>query len=260
MSELVFNSKICVRLITAYLFLGMILGACSGDRNEETSHYFLDGYDDLEFQDSGGNSVPVSHFITRTEMNGVQTYRLEDTSLVLVNKNSEEPYTGYIRTFDEYRNNLQGEFEGGKINRLRYWHPNRTLGMDTDFREQTGTVWNRRGEMVANWNAKETYYIDPGTQIIRRIIEDSLTSYFDENGDLSRYTIRSDSAIINYYADGTPRFKFPVTPGGIREGEVKRWHPNGQLQVVGQYKNGWQHGTWIEYDSLGNEIDREVWN
>lgn len=250
------NTGIC-----AVFFAGvMVFGACTGQQKQESRHYFLKGYDHLEFRDNNNARVPVSAFITAANINGTRAYHVLDTTLLLIHSKTQKPYSGYIRTFHKNRYNLQAEFEAGKITRLRYWYPNRSLGMDANYHEESGTIWKQSGEIAVNWNQEETYYMDPGTQTIRQIIADSLTSYYNREGELTRYTIRSDSSITQFYADGSPRFKFPITPGGIRDGEVRRWYANGQLQVTGQYKNGRQHGIWIEYDSLGNEIKRESWD
>lgn len=43
-------------------------------------------------------------------------------------------------------------------------------------------------------------------------------------------------------------------------GKVQRWYPNGQIRADGQFKNWEESGTWVEYDSLGNEINRIEYN
>lgn len=248
------RSAIC---LCSILILAICTSACTSSRSEY-EHYFLDGYEHLEFRDSIGDRVPPEAFIESVHLNNARAYQVKDSSLTLYNTWQEEPYTGFIRTFHKGLYNLQGEFEDGKMFRFRYWYSDRTLGMDANYREQSGSVWNREGRLVVNWNKDEMYYLSAGTRSVRRIITDTLTSYFDSDGELTRYTVYKDTAIISYYKDGTPRFKFPVNRDGQREGTIKRWHPNGQLQAVGQYKNGQETGIWVEYDSMGNEIGRKV--
>ncbi|WP_428235873.1 toxin-antitoxin system YwqK family antitoxin [Gracilimonas sp.] len=237
----------------------LIVGACS-DQEVKEEHYFLDGYDHLEFRDSTGLPVPPNQYIVSTQVNGVRMYDIRDTTLILFNTRSGEPYRGFIRTFDSRDYNLQGEFENGEMFRLRYWYASRRLGMDADYRKNTGSIWDKLGRLAISWNADELYYIDPATQKITQIRTDTMTSYYNKSGELTSYTVRTDSSFVQFYADGQPRFKFPYSEVGPRSGKVRRWHPNGQVQVTGQYKDGEQSGVWIEYDSLGNEIKRESYD
>jgi antitoxin component YwqK of YwqJK toxin-antitoxin module len=233
----------------------IIASACSTEK-KQSEHYFLDGYDHLEFRDENGNKVSPSEYIYSSQVNSTQGYFIADSTLTLYNTRSDAPYSGYIRTFDSRRYNLQGEFEDGKMYRLRYWHGNRTLGMDVNYRENTGTLWSDAGAIRVSWNTYEMYYYNSITNQIKQIITDTMTSYFSEEGDLTGYTVTGDSTTTHYYGDGNPRFRFPRGVRGPADGIVKRWHPNGQIQVEGQFKKGEQSGLWIEYDSLGNEINR----
>ena len=242
--------------LLGYFFLCFsMMAACVP--TEESPHYFLDGYDHLEFRDTLGRAVPASQYIDAVYMNSARAYQIRDTSLILYDIWAEEPYTGFIRTFHKGLYNLQGEFRDGKMFRLRYWYSDRTLGMDANYEKETGSVWNQNGNLVVNWNVDEMYYLSPLTQTVRRVISDTLTSYYNSEGELTSYTIRRDTAFISYYEDGTPRFKFPISRTGERQGVVKRWYPNGQLKVIGRYNKGEETGTWIEYDSLGNETGRK---
>lgn len=244
------------------LFCGLItLCGCNSQNSDVREHYYLKGYDHLVFRDTLGNPVHPSDYIrSSTRTNGFRSFEVRDTSLILVHRRSGKPYSGYIRTFYRSTYNLQGEYEDGKIFRLRYWHPNRMLGMDTDFTSSQIKLWDASGILVASVSPEETYFYYQGTQRIKEIRRDTIHSFFDKQGNLTRYTIFSDSAITFYYADGTPRLQLPYRDGGTRDGEAKRWHPNGRLQAIGSYKNGKQFGTWIEYDSLGKEIKREVYD
>ncbi len=218
-------------------------------------HYFLDGYPELIFEHSDGYVVPTSFFINYVTENGSHLYQVNDTSLTLVYRRNKKPYTGYIRTYQWDIYNIEGTFKEGKIERLRFWHPNRTLGMDWNFLEGTGEVWNLDGARSISWNKDERILFNTATQRPREIHQDSISTYFNLSGELTSYTQRTDSMLYNYYPNGDPRYFAPL--GYARTGEVKRWHPNGQLRAIGEYLNGRQSGTWIEYDSLGNEINRQ---
>jgi len=244
--------------ISGYVLLLVIICSCA-EKSERNGHYFLDGYDNLEFRDTTGDPVSPREFIDRTSMNGYRYYRVQDTSLTLVHKRSGDPYTGYIRTFHRDRYNLQGEFEDGKIFRLRYWHPGRELAMDQKFKEGTMSLWSSTGSLVVSANDNELYYYYSGSQAIKEIISDTMHSYYNKEGDLERYTVRRDTVSILYDADGNMRRYFPFKPGVGLHGTVKEWHPNGQLKVIGDYVNGRQSGEWVEYDSVGREVNREVY-
>lgn len=233
----------------------ILLSACLNN-NRYRPHYFLRGYDHLEFRNPENFAASPHQFIEWRQLNGVQTYHIKDHSLTLVHKETGEPYTGPIRTFHWYAYNIEALFKEGKIYRMRYWHPNRKLGMDADYIHDIGFVWNQYGFPAISWNSEEMIYKNPSTQRVRQIITDSVTSYYDINGQMTYYSIRTDTAWQSYYPTGTPRFFFPVTPEGIRDGEVKRWYPNGQLRVRGYYKDGEEWGNWTEYDSLGGIIQK----
>jgi antitoxin component YwqK of YwqJK toxin-antitoxin module len=244
--------------IALFSFIGvMFFSACSSQTTNERQHFFLKGYDNLEFRDTAGNPVQPSEYIIPSRINGLRSYSVRDTSLTLVHKRTGNPYSGYIRTYHNDRYNLQGEFENGKMTRLRFWHPNRVLGMDAKFRNKTMSIWNEAGVLGASYNETERYYYYSGGQQIKEIIQDTMHSYFDKEGNLQRYTITTDTASIHYNAEGEMRAYYPFVKGKGLHGEVKQWHPNGQLKVSGKYKDGKQTGIWIQYDSLGNEINRE---
>lgn len=224
----------------------------------EPDHYFLDGYPDLIFRTAAGDPVPTKFFISNETVNGSNVYRVLDESLILTSRKNESLYSGYIRTFHWGIYNIEATFKDGKIQRLRYWHPNRILGMDANYIEQSGQVWNANGTRSISWNASQHVHFNPSTQKPREIQEDSLTTYFNNSGMIEHYTIRSDSMSLSYYPDGKARFFRPVGIKGT--GPVKRWFPNGQLRAIGQFKNYEEDGLWIEYDSLGNEVDRIIYN
>jgi antitoxin component YwqK of YwqJK toxin-antitoxin module len=242
---------------TFIALLLLIISTSCKEVSNSREHYFLDGYDNLVFKDISGNTVLPGDFISRTTMNGYRYYRVRDTSLTLVHKRSGEPYTGYIRTFHRDRYNIQGEFEDGKIFRLRYWHPNRILAMDQKFREGTLSLWSSAGSLVASANDDEVYYYYTGSQTIKEIISDTMHSYYNREGDLERYTVRRDTLSILYDSEGNMRRYFPFKPGVGLHGVIKEWHPNGKLKVIGEYVNGRQSGVWIEYDSIGRVVNRE---
>lgn len=245
--------------LTIIVLLILILTTSCTEESNRREHYFLDGYDNLEFRDTSGNPASPRDYINRTMMNGYRYYREMDTSLTLVHKRSGDPYTGYIRTFHNDRYNIQGEFEDGKIFRLRYWHPNRVLAMDHKYREGTMSLWSSSGSLVAAANENEIYYYYSGSQDIKEIRSETLHSYFDRNGELERYTISRDTASLWYDGNGNLLRYFPFKEGVGLHGSVREWHPNGQVKVKGEYVNGRQSGIWIEYDSLGNEVKREVY-
>jgi hypothetical protein len=221
----------------------------------EPDHYFLDGYPQLIFRTSAGNPVPTEFFIARMSENSSQYYQVLDTALQLTYRKDGRPYSGYIRTYHRGRYNIEGTFRNGSIERLRFWHPNRILGMDLMVSSNVGQVWNLDGARSISWNGKERILFNPLTQRAREIHDDTLSTFFNFRGEVSYYTLRADSMSYSYYTDGSPRFFLPNGLSG--NGEVRRWYPNGQLRAQGQYRNWRQVGTWIEYDTTGVEINRE---
>ena len=227
---------------------------------EKPDHFFLDGYPDLYFVDQDANPVPTSFFINDANMNSMTIYEISDRPLKLVYRKTKEPYSGFIRTYHWGIYNIEAVFEDGNIVRLRYWHPNRQLAMDMDYTTNTGKAWANTGILSITWDGREIQTRNTATGNIRSIQNDSISYFFDFDGELSFYSTRTDSSVMQYYADGTPRFLFPIYRNGIRDGKVKRWHPNGHLRAEGQYKDGVESGVWVEYDSLGNEIKRVDYN
>lgn len=227
--------------------------------NNQRPHFFLAEYPELVFTDKSGNPIPTRQYITHMSQNGMSTYIVQDHSLTLRYKKSKKAYSGFIRTYHWGVYNIEGIFEEGKIKRLRYWHPNRQLAMDMDYQTGIGSVWNYSGALAITWDGNERQYRNPSTSKIRQITNDSISYYFDIDGTLNYYTARTDSIYMQFYANGSPRFKIPIWNNGERNGIVRRWHQNGQIQVIGQYKDGKEFGTWVEFDSLGNEIERQIW-
>lgn len=231
-----------------------MIGLVSCVHQPKPDHYFLDGYPDLIFRTQDGDPVPTRFFITNRSDNGSNTYEILDRSLILTYRKDGSAYSGYIRTFHWGIYNLEAIFKDGYINRLRYWHPNRQLGMDANYLEESGIVWNSDGARSIAWNKDQHVHYNPSTQKPREIQEDSLTTYFQISGDIDYYTIRTDTMNFSYYPDGSPRY---FRPSGVRgNGAVKRWYTNGQLRAEGQFRNWHEAGLWIEYDSLGTEINR----
>ncbi len=226
------------------------------EEDPKPDHYFLDGYPELYFINQEGNPVPTEFFISDLNMNSMTVYDVLDHDLTLVNRKSKEPYSGFIRTYHWGIYNIEAIFEEGKIHRLRYWHPNRQLAMDRNYISNTGKAWTNTGALSITWDGRETQTRNIATGNIRTIYNDSISYYFNFDGELNYYSTRTDSSIMQYYANGSPRFLFPIYRNGIRDGVVKRWHPNGQLRAEGQYKNGVESGLWIEYDTMGNEVKR----
>ncbi|MEQ9308157.1 MAG: hypothetical protein RLN90_01805 [Balneolaceae bacterium] len=239
--------------------LCIICLGCNSNSDPVETYFFLDGYPELVFTDSLLNPVLPVEYIRHVPQNGISTYIVNNHSLDLRYRKSKELYSGFIRTYHWGVYNIEAIFDEGKIKRLRYWHPNRQLAMDMDFETKIGSAWNNTGVLLITWDGNERQYRNPSTNKIRQITNDSISYYFDFEGELNYYTFRNDTAFMQFYGDGSPRFLFPIREDGIREGEVKRWHRNGQVQVIGQYKDGKEFGTWIEYDSLGNEVERQSW-
>lgn len=239
-----------------YNIIWLVVVCLGCNETEKPDHFFLDGYPELYFVNQDKNPVPTSFFISHENMNSMTVYEVLDRQLTLVYRKSKEPYSGFIRTYHWGVYNIEAIFEEGRIVRLRYWHPNRQLAMDMDYKSHIGKAWTNSGDLSITWDGKETQTRNTATGNIRTIRNDSISYFFDFNGELSYYSTRTDSSIMQYYANGSPRFLFPVYRNGIRNGKVKRWHQNGQLRAEGQYKDGVESGLWTEYDSLGNEVER----
>tara|TARA_R110000868_G_scaffold235273_6_gene489072 strand:- start:12509 stop:13207 length:699 start_codon:yes stop_codon:yes gene_type:complete len=229
------------------------MGCNSNSRND---YFFLAEYPELVFTDEQYNPIPTRFYISHMSQNGMSTYIIQDHSLTLRYRRSQEPYSGFIRTYHWGVYNIEAIFEEGKIERLRYWHPNRQLAMDMDYQTGIGSAWTSTGALAITWEGKEIQYRNITTNKIKQIKNDSLTYYFDFDGELKYYTTINDTSYVQFYADGSPRFMLPIWNKGLRTGLVRRWHPNGEIQVTGRYLDGEEFGIWIEYDSLGKEVDR----
>lgn len=241
------------RYVLAVLFLGTLLTGC--EERTADSYFFLREYPELTFIDNSQGPIPAQLFVNRTNANGASYYQIRDPSLRLVYKKDKTPYTGYIRTYDWDVYNVEGVFKNGYIQRLRFWHPNRQLGMDADFIKDFGQVWSFNGNLLVEWTSSQTIFRNSLTNKIKELHEDSMSTYFDEYGEIKWYRVKGDTSSISYYSDGTKRSEFPN--GG--NGQVKRWYRNGNLAVLGEYKNGEITGTWVEFDSTGNELKREIY-
>lgn len=237
--------------VLGVLLISFLISGCK--ERTTGAYFFLKEYPELTFIDKANGPIPAQLFISRINANGASYYQVQDPTLRLVYRKDKTPYSGYIRTYDWDVYNVEGVFRNGYIERLRFWHPNRQLGMDADFVKDFGQVWSFNGNLLVEWTSSQTIYRNALTNKIKELHEDSMSTYFDKRGDIRWYTVRGDSASISYYADGKRRSEFPN--GG--NGRVRRWYSNGILAVQGEFRNGEISGTWVEYDSTGNEIKRE---
>lgn len=237
------------------LFMILCLFSCN---SPSTDHFFLNEYPQLQFERENGSIYPERRFIASTNEYGVLTFSVRGYAAQLVDKKKDNPYTGFVRTYYDDLYNLEARFKNGWIQRLRVWHPNRVLAMDRDYMTGRGSAWDSQGRLTVNWEDSETQIRNPQTGKMRRLIQDSVTWYFDENGMVDWFSVTSDTAITQYYADSTARFRYPRERFGAATGSVKRWYPNGSLHIDGYYVNGEESGIWKEYDRNGKlvkEID-----
>ncbi len=246
------------RHLLLILFCSALIISCTEEREEV--HFFLDGYPELQFLDIRGNPVPTEFFVRHENQNGMSVYEIQDITLNLVYRKTKDPYSGFIRTYHWGVYNIEAVFKNGSIERLRYWHPNRQLAMDRDYLTGNGNVWTSEGKLSITWEEGETQFRNTSTGKIKSLHNDTVSYFFDYDGNLSHYSSRTDTAFMQYYADGSPRYIFPISNNGSLNGLVKRWHPNGQLQAIGKYVDGEESGTWIEYDSLGNVLGQVDYN
>ena len=245
--------KVFVTVFTLVLLIGC--SPTSGPRN----HFFLASYPDLEFRDELGASFSSRSYIQWEQINSVTTYQIRNEDLTLVEKETGNLYTGSVKAFHWFAYNLQADFENGKMKRLRYWHPNGELGMDLDKESNIGKTWNEHNQLAIDWKGDEVIYYNPSTSRVREVRRPNRREYYNSLGEMTYYRVQADTAIWLYYADDSPRMKFPYhRQTRIRDGIVKQWHPNGQLKAVGQYLNNEEVGTWVGYDSLGMETERQI--
>lgn len=223
-------------------------------------HFFLASYPNLEFRDSTGAAIWPGNYIQWEQINAVTTYQIRNDELILVEKETGNTYNGSVKAFHWFAYNLQADFENGKMKRLRYWHPNGELGMDLDKLTNKGSTWNEHTRLAIDWNGDKTVYYNPSSGNVREIRQGEKRQYFDNLGVMTHYRVRTDTAIWLYYADDSPRMKFPYHRDNTIRGEVRQWHPNGQLKAIGQYENNEEVGTWIGYDSLGVEIEHQIFD
>ena len=44
---------------------------------------------------------------------------------------------------------------------------------------------------------------------------------------------------------------------GMPDGKFTHYHPDGEVQITGSYKNGKQVGDWKYYDENGKQVDKD---
>lgn len=106
--------------------------------------------------------------------------------------------------------------------------------------------YNAKGEMVLRGKKdgpKITYEIAPtNTPVIARFS----TECGEYNGEIARW-----------FSDGNPFFAYPIV-AGRRHGKYLYYAPLKQLQLEGQYVDGYAEGLWKGYDSHG-KVDYTGW-
>jgi antitoxin component YwqK of YwqJK toxin-antitoxin module len=60
------------------------------------------------------------------------------------------------------------------------------------------------------------------------------------------------------YENGQKFLKCEVNKYGIRHGKYTRWHENGNVLEIGEYKNALYYGKWIRY-YLDGSIRDKTW-
>ena len=68
--------------------------------------------------------------------------------------------------------------------------------------------------------------------------------------------------VMKKFDDGTPYIVWFVVEEGSKKVKVKEevYWPNGNLDYVGNFKNGIEHGQWTYYYETGVKKAVEVWN
>lgn len=240
--------------MTRHLILLFVI--CTGCTAGPERYFFLSEYPHLTLTDLYGNRYPEQRYIQSAIEYGVLTFDIRSRNALLIERDTGEPYNGFVRTYYDDLYNLEASFQDGYMQRIRVWHPNRALAMDRDFSTGSGSAWDSQGRLAVNWTPDETQVRNLLTGTMIRLVRDSVTWYFDAGGDVDWYSVQGDLEIIQYYADSTPRFQYPTGRFGRGSGPVKRWYRNGTLHVEGYYTNGRESGIWIEYDRDGNIITK----
>ena len=88
--------------------------------------------------------------------------------------------------------------------------------------------------------------------------KDGLYQEFYENGNIKAKAYYSNWAMIGkatrYYSNG--KIELIIAVDSLGNGDLKRFHENGQVTSTGQFKFGFRVGFWLEYDESGNVISR----
>jgi antitoxin component YwqK of YwqJK toxin-antitoxin module len=89
--------------------------------------------------------------------------------------------------------------------------------------------------------------------------KNGLYQEFFENGKLKATAYFFNGEMVGhakrYFPDGKKELE--ITADSLGNGNLKRYHKNGQVMVIGQFKLGFRVGSWLEYDSSGKLVSRE---
>lgn len=76
---------------------------------------------------------------------------------------------------------------------------------------------------------------------------------------LSSFAQELERHVVHKYKDGTPKVVVYVDPDSKERLKEEIYYPNGNLDYVGHYKNGQEHGKWTYYWENGNIKSEEFY-
>ena len=130
--------------------------------------------------------------------------------------------------------------------------------MEFDVDAGTGRSYSQDGRPLTAWLPESTIEYHPNTGMIKQIQTATQSEYYKSDGSLDYYTVTDDSTYREFYNNNSLKNEYITLENGSRK--ISRWFRNGQLQVTGILENGVTVGEWIRYDSLGNVVEREIYN
>lgn len=223
-------------------FLLFAIAACTSESSQNTVISDTMVYNFPELQTM---NPTVIDSVFRYSREAVQEYYRYQTYAM---GGSSEPFTGVVEKQHWKLDHLtqRGEFRDGKLQQLTIWYDNGAKNQESYYNNR----FEEEGIYSRGWYpGGELHFEDKPGQFVM----------YYEDGSVKSRTF-GDSR-IDYWPNGQKQVQWSYNSSDLYQldGPMKVWHRNGRLGITGEYVNNKKEGIWMEYDSLGTLIKKEVY-
>ena len=165
-------------------------------------------------------------------------------------KDTGKPFTGKVSN-DFKHDKIMGHVKAGKrLGLWEFYHPNGELRAKGKYKD---------GKYQGQW---EWYFLGGKLESKGPFKDGKYNGYWlanHKNGQLQWEGVYTKGKRVGpwvwYYPDGSLMEKrnYMYEQPGVQFGQLIKYHLNGQLMAIGEYKNGLKDGPWVFYEEDGTK-------